>query len=105
MRIMADEQPLILHSSFCIPFGGTHMTAIPQPGSLRLISERIVKPLRDVAARQWNVLAATGVLKSLVLALSLLLVTALLLGTFGGLPVPVRVALAGAARAPVLLAP
>ena len=71
------------------------MTAIPQPGSSRMMSDRIVKPLRDVSARQWNVLAAAGVLKTLVVALSLLLVTAVLLGTFAALPVPMRVALAG----------
>ena len=37
------------------------MTAIPQPNSTRMVSERILTPLQQVARRQWSVLAARGV--------------------------------------------
>ena len=53
------------------------MTAIPQPGSGRLVSDRILDPLRQVARRQWMVLAAKGVLQTLLLGLGLLLLVAL----------------------------
>jgi len=77
------------------------MTAIPQPGSSRAVSDRIAGPLRQVAARQWNVVAATGVLKTLAAALALLLLTAVVLGTAATLPGALRIILAAAAWAVV----
>src|SRR5256885_1479626 len=49
------------------------MTAIPQPSSLGAVPERISKPLRDVAARQWKLCAATGALRTLMVALVVVL--------------------------------
>ena len=69
------------------------MTAIPQPAP-RMISDRILDPLRQVARRQWLVLAAKGVLQTLVVCLGLLLGTALLFGFWGSMPVALRVILA-----------
>jgi DNA segregation ATPase FtsK/SpoIIIE-like protein len=70
------------------------MTAIPQSASSRLVSDRLTAPLRRVAQRQWYVLAAVGVLKTLIVSLIAILSTALLLGYFQNLWMPVRVLLA-----------
>src|SRR5687768_279279 len=70
------------------------MTAIPQPSSSQMISDRIVEPLRAVARRQWLVLAGKGVLQTLVVALGVLLGAALLFGVFQHMPVALRVVLA-----------
>src|SRR6476646_7067754 len=79
------------------------MTAIPQPGSSRAVSDRIARPLRQVAARQWNVVAATGGLKTLAVALALVLLTAVVLGTVATLPATLRIFLAAAAWALVAI--
>ena len=78
------------------------MTAIPQPGASRLVSERLTKPLREVAARQWNVLAAAGVLRAVAAGLGLLLATSLLLGFFDAIPAWLRITLAAITWAAVL---
>ena len=77
------------------------MTAIPQHG---LVSEKLRNPLRRVAARQWNVLAARGALQALAVALVVLLPAALLLGHFAGMPDWVRWPLASLAWIAVLAA-
>src|SRR3954447_25979616 len=58
------------------------MTAIPQPNSTRMVSERILSPLQQVARRQWSVLAARGIILTLLAGLTLILVAALLIGLF-----------------------
>src|SRR5665213_2448774 len=58
------------------------------------ISDRISHPLRQVAQRQWTVLAARGVLQTLVVGLAFLLASSLLLGFLPGIWMPLRVALA-----------
>ena len=68
------------------------MTAIPHP---RLLSERITNPLRQVARRQWLVLAAVGALRTLLISLASLLVAALLLGSLPQLWIPLRLTVAG----------
>jgi hypothetical protein len=75
------------------------MTAIPHA-----VSDRILRPLREVAARQWKVVAARGALQTLVVAMAVLLPIALLLGLLGGMPSPLRIALAALAWASVLAA-
>ena len=72
------------------------MSAIPQPGSTRLVgpSERILSPLRQVARRHWGVLAAKGVLQTLIVSLTLILAVALGMSFFRDIPVAIRVALA-----------
>ena len=52
------------------------MTAIPQPNSTRMVSERILSPLQQVARRQWSVLAARGIILTLLGGLTLILVAA-----------------------------
>ncbi|HWE04871.1 MAG TPA: DUF4175 family protein [Tepidisphaeraceae bacterium] len=59
-----------------------------------VISTRISNPLREVAQRQWTVLAARGVLQTLVVGMGLLLVASLLLGYATGIPVVIRILLA-----------
>jgi hypothetical protein len=78
------------------PTKGIAMTAIPQPGSGRIVSERILDPLRRVARRQWIVLAAQGALQTLLLGLGLLLMVALFFGFFIGMPLVMRLLLAAA---------
>lgn len=78
------------------------MTAIPQSSSARLLSGRLMDPLQRVAQRHWYVLAAVGVLKTLVVSLLALLAAAMLLGYFDHLWMPVRIFLAAAAWATVL---
>jgi hypothetical protein len=80
------------------------MTAIPQPGASRLASERLTKPLRDVASRQWNLLAATGALRALGVGLAVVLVASLMLGFFSGVPFWLRIALSVLTWAAVLAA-
>ena len=75
------------------------MTAIPQPSSL---SDRLTGPLREVARRQWYVLAVVGAMKTLIAGLVTLLAAALLLGFFHSLWMPVRIALALIAWAVVI---
>ena len=79
------------------------MTAIPHSGS-RGLSDRIVQPLRLVAARHWKIAAARGVLQTLCAALSVLLVAALLLGSVSAMPAALRIALAGLAWGSVAFA-
>jgi hypothetical protein len=80
------------------------MTAIPEPGTARFVSERLTKPLRDVASRQWNLLAATGVLRALGAGLAVVLVSSLVLGFFSGAPAWLRIPLSALAWATVLAA-
>ena len=78
------------------------MTAIPQSRSARLLSGRLIDPLQRVARRHWYVLAAVGVLKTLVVSLLTLLAAAMLLGYFDLLWMPCAVVLAAAAWVTVL---
>ncbi|HWE94702.1 MAG TPA: DUF4175 family protein [Tepidisphaeraceae bacterium] len=55
------------------------------------VSDRLTNPLREVSQRQWTVLAARGVLQTLVISLGALLASALLLGYFPGIPLVLRV--------------
>src|SRR6476619_7536033 len=82
---------------------GCCMTAIPQSGTSSGLSDRIARPLRAVRARQWNVLAALGALRTVVAAMVVLAVAALLLGSFGGMPAWLRVSVAGAAWVLILV--
>src|SRR3712207_2433307 len=76
------------------------MSAIPQPNSPRMVSERILDPLRQVARRQWSVLAAKGVIQTLLVSLTLILLVALAIALlaraelldYAAVPVWVRVA-------------
>src|SRR3984957_12160856 len=70
------------------------MSAIPQPTSSRFISERILEPLRQVARRQWTVLATKGVIQTLLFSLGLILAAVLILGRFNNIPTWVRVPVA-----------
>ena len=70
------------------------MSAIPQPASTRFVSERILEPLRQVARRQWTVLATKGVIQTLLFSLGLILAAVLILGRFDNIPVWVRVPVA-----------
>src|SRR4051812_48586523 len=67
------------------------MSAIPQPQSTRMVSERILDPLRQVARRHWSVLAARGVIMTLLVSLTLILAVALLIGLFDYAAAPVIV--------------
>ena len=80
------------------------MTAIPQPGPTPLLSDRLAKPLRDVASRQWALSAAGGALRALLVALIVVLAGALLLGYFDRLPRVPRIIIAASAWATVLAA-
>ena len=73
------------------------MTAIPTH-----VSDRLTAPLRQVAQRQWYVLAAVGVLKTLVVGLVSLLVAAMVLGSLKSLPMPIRIVFAAMAWAMVI---
>lgn len=66
------------------------------------ISTRITTPLRQVATRQWTVLAARGIVQTLVISLAVLLLVAVPLGFFEGMHVVLRVALAGMAWATII---
>jgi len=66
------------------------MTAIPQPASRRLISDRLRSPLRQVARRQWVVLATVGILRTAIVGLATLLAAALILGYLDKLLLPIR---------------
>ena len=66
------------------------MTAFPQPRSSRLLSDQLTAPLRDIAQRQWVVLAAVGILQTLIVSLTALLAAALVLGFAQGMWVPAR---------------
>ena len=66
------------------------------------ISDRIVHPLREVSQRQWTMLAARGMLKTLVVGLSLVLAASLLLGFLPGIPAVLRIAFAVLTWATVL---
>jgi hypothetical protein len=70
------------------------MSAIPQPTSSRFVSERILEPLRQVARRQWTVLATRGVIQTLLFSLGLILAAVLILGRFNNIPVWVRIPVA-----------
>ena len=67
------------------------MSAIPQITS---ISDRLTTPLRQVAQRQWYVLAVIGIFKTLIVALVALLAAAILMGFFQSMWTPVRIAIA-----------
>ncbi len=69
------------------------MSAIPQPGS-RIVSERILEPLRQVARRQWTVLATKGVIQTLLFSLALILAAVLILGRFSNIPAWIRIPVA-----------
>jgi hypothetical protein len=69
------------------------MSAIPQPGS-RFVSERILEPLRQVARRQWTVLATKGVIQTLLFSLGLILAAVLILGRFNNIPAWIRIPVA-----------
>ncbi len=76
------------------------MSAIAPPS----ISDRILDPLNAVSQRQWTVLAARGVLKTLVISLSVLLAASLLLGFLPGIPMVIRIVLALATWTAILWA-
>jgi hypothetical protein len=78
------------------------MTAIPQPGVSRGVSERIAKPLGDVAARQWKLVAARASVHALLVALPVFLGAALLLGFLPTTPGWVRLPVAAITWATVL---
>lgn len=59
-----------------------------------MVSDRIANPLREVSQRQWTVLAARGILQTLVVALGVLLAASLLLGYLPGIWMPLRIAVA-----------
>ncbi|MDB5288903.1 MAG: hypothetical protein JWL69_144, partial [Phycisphaerales bacterium] len=61
------------------------------------VSDRLSHPLREVSQRQWTVLAARGVLQTLVVSLGALLASALLLGYWQGVPAILRIIIALAA--------
>ena len=65
--------------------------------SLSSVSSRITTPLKQVATRQWTVLAARGLVQTLVISLAVLLAVAVPLGKFEGMPVVLRVILAALA--------
>ena len=69
------------------------MSAIPQPPSTRFVSDRILEPLRLVARRQWTVLAAMGVIQTLLVSLSVILAVVLVLGRFDNIPIWIRIPL------------
>ena len=75
------------------------MTAIPQPGLPGTIPDRIAKPLRNVAWRQWKITAATGAVRAVLVTLSVLLVASLLLGHLPAIPASLRLAVAAIAWA------
>ena len=76
------------------------MTAIPS----HLAPSSLTGPLRAIARRQWFVVAAVGVLRTLIAGLCILLGAALILGALPGLWMPVRVVLAALAWLTVLAA-
>jgi hypothetical protein len=78
------------------------MTAIPRPLPARPVPDRLAGPLRRVARRHWNVLAAVSILKTLIAGLVALLAAAMLLGYFQWLWMPVRIAIAVIAWAVVI---
>jgi hypothetical protein len=87
------------------------MTAIPQieaaggaGDGARAVSERILGPLRQVAARQRMTRAGGGVLQFVVVGLAVLLPGVFLLGVFPGMALGGRVVIAVAADGAVLLA-
>ncbi|MDB5304560.1 MAG: hypothetical protein JWM97_2109, partial [Phycisphaerales bacterium] len=55
------------------------------------VSDRLTHPLREVSQRQWTVLAARGVLQTLVVSLGALLISALLLGYWQTIPAVLRI--------------
>jgi len=65
------------------------MTAIPQS---RVSSERLENPLKQVARRQWSVLAARGVIQTLLASLAIILGGMLIIGFFPDMPLWARVA-------------
>lgn len=67
------------------------MTAIPQN---RMVSQRIAEPLRQVARRQWNVLATRGVLLTLLVSLGVVLGGVLILSLFPNVPLWARISAA-----------
>ncbi len=78
------------------------MSAFSGPISSVGISELIRKPLREIARRHWIVVAAVGTLQSLTFGLIALLLGALMLGYFEGMPRVLRVPLAFATWGAVL---
>jgi hypothetical protein len=78
------------------------MSAFSRPLSSLGISDQIRSPLREVARRQWFVIAAVGMLQTLTFALIALLLGALLLGSFERMPRVLRVPLALATWGAVL---
>lgn len=80
------------------------MTAIPQPASSRLLSERIAGPLGVVAMRQWKVRAAGGALRTAAAVLLLLLAAAIVLGFFAAMPAWLRMTVAALVWALILAA-
>jgi hypothetical protein len=67
------------------------MTAIPQN---RMVSQRILDPLKQVARRQWSVLATRGVLLTLLVSLGVILAGVLILSLFPNVPLGARIAAA-----------
>lgn len=80
------------------------MTAIPQPNASRFMSERLAKPLREVARREWKLHATRGLLHLLACGLSAVLVASLLLGYGSGAPAWARMTVAAVTWATVLAA-
>jgi hypothetical protein len=76
------------------------MSAIPQPS---LVSDVLTRPLRQVAARRWWLVAATGLLQLFIVACTVVLAAALVLGTFDELQVAARVALSAVAWATLII--
>jgi hypothetical protein len=76
------------------------MSAIPQPS---LVSDVLIRPLRRVAARRWWLVAATGLLQLFIVACTVVLATALVLGTFSELTVTSRIALSAFAWATLII--
>src|SRR5688572_13028782 len=62
------------------------MTAIPQPSPLSPPPASIVDPLRQVARRHWSVVAARGVLLTLLVSLGVLLAAVIVLSFLPYLP-------------------
>ena len=78
------------------------MSAFSRPVSSLGIPEAICKPLREIARRNWIVVAAVGTLQTLTFALIALLLGALLLGYFEGMPRTLRIPVAFATWGAVL---
>jgi len=78
------------------------MSAFSRPTASIGVSDQIGNPLREVVRRHWNVAAAVGALQTLTFALAALLLGALLLGYFEGMPRILRVPLTFATWSAVL---